>query len=94
MALCKKIELPSGYIAEYHRISILQTHFNTDPASRCVLVTVSCYRDAETREKDLACATTWSGKLLFTEVTSDEPSRKEIYTALKALPHWTDATDC
>jgi hypothetical protein len=81
----------SGVVATYHRITTTQVYYRDDVLD----VTVMSYLDHDARVADAAPLGVVQARLTFADCAdTTEPTRAQIYDALKALPAWAGATDC
>jgi len=94
MALKLSIDTKYGFTADYHRIA--EVCFYRDGR---VVVQTECYSDSESRESGLLPVPGETRRMYLDEAAVAAQLAKgvdlcaAVYTVMKALPEWADATD-
>ena len=90
MALTKSTSTDLGIDATYARIAAAQMHYD---AGQCVDVQMLLYVDEAKRRDKKQPIAKWEKRFTFAELGTKEPTRADIYAAVKLSPEWADAKD-
>ncbi|MBP2301573.1 hypothetical protein [Azospirillum picis] len=90
MALHQETRSAFGVPATYHRVGALRLDYQAGFAEVAVLG----YASDEARHSGASAMTVCEMRIPFSDLGSGDPSRADVYAAIKALPEFSGAVDC